>query len=164
MQAAEFYPGVYEKPMDMENADSSEGHADVFEMDDGDPRHLLTAEKIVSMCEEHMLFLPSKGNEERMKIYSSLHWVTVLLKIFLLASILFSAPQWCQSLGDKIDQNCEWIGTDKQVVRSFVPVLRSKLFIQGVPVAVIMLVAMRFWKFRLIKFDPIEYKTLMLLF
>jgi len=163
MQAAEFYPGFLEKPMDTDKS-SSNGENEAPEMDDGDPRHLLTAEKIVSMREEHMLFLPSKGNEEQMKIYNSLHWVTVLLRIFLLASIAFSAPQWCLSLGDKIDQNCEWIGTEKQVIRSVVPILRSDLFIKGVPVAVCMLVAMRFWKFRLIKYDPIEYKTLMILF
>lgn len=110
-----------------------------------------------------MLFNPMDDCKAQMRIYKSLHWVTYLLRAFLLFSILFSAPEWCKALGNEMDPNCEFYGTDTHIVRSPMPVLRSPFLTAGVPFAIFIMVMMRLWKFRLIKYDADEYKVCALL-
>jgi hypothetical protein len=133
------------------------------ELDEGDPRFGLFADKINRFQENIALwtYIPSCSKE--MKTILKVIWPFVgRIKFFIWIYIFIGRPDWCRH--DNIDSHCRWNFKDKKTyVRSFIPFFDLASFAVGVYASLIFMTLVRLLRYKLTIDNPREKKVLMTL-
>jgi hypothetical protein len=133
------------------------------ELDEGDPRFGLFADKINRFQGKIALWTYIPSCSKQMKTILEVIWPFIgRIKYFIWIYIFIGRPDWCRN--EHIDSHCRWNFTDKKTyVRSFIPFFDLAGFAVSVYGSLVFMTLVRLLRYKMALDNPREKKVLITL-